>query len=126
MPHCRYGFPMHVIVTGGAGFIGAHSVRALLQRGHRVSVVDDLSHGRQEAVPEGARLSVLDVREPALFRLFEYYPLLPTALREKAVALRHGGDIGAAYRQDAIVFHPSLADRTKASTSLLLRNADPW
>ncbi len=71
MPHCRYGFPMHVIVTGGAGFIGAHSVRALLQRGHRVSVVDDLSHGRQEAVPEGARLSVLDVREPALFRLFE-------------------------------------------------------
>jgi UDP-glucose 4-epimerase len=62
---------MHVVVTGGAGFIGAHSVRALLERGHRVSVVDDLSHGRREAVPEGAKLTVLDVREPALLKLVE-------------------------------------------------------
>jgi UDP-glucose 4-epimerase len=63
--------PMHVAVTGGAGFIGAHSVRALLGRGHRVTVVDDLSHGRREAVPAEARLSVLDVRDATLARLFE-------------------------------------------------------
>jgi UDP-glucose 4-epimerase len=60
---------MHVVVTGGAGFIGAHSARALLERGHRVSVVDDLSHGRREAVPEGAALHVLDVRAPELHAL---------------------------------------------------------
>ena len=62
---------MHVVVTGGAGFIGAHSTRALLERGHRVTVVDDLSHGRREALPPGAELVVLDVRAAELFPLFE-------------------------------------------------------
>jgi UDP-glucose 4-epimerase len=62
---------MRVLVTGGAGFIGAHSVRALLDRGHRVTVVDDLSHGRREAVPEGADLVVMDIRAPEIVRLFE-------------------------------------------------------
>jgi UDP-glucose 4-epimerase len=55
---------MHVVVTGGAGFIGVHTSRALLARGHRVTALDDLSHGKQEAVPEGARLIVRDVRTP--------------------------------------------------------------
>jgi UDP-glucose 4-epimerase len=62
---------MHVLVTGGAGFIGAHSVRELLGRGHEVTVLDDLSHGRLEAVPKGAHVEVLDVRAPELLPLFE-------------------------------------------------------
>jgi UDP-glucose 4-epimerase len=62
---------MHVLVTGGAGFIGAHSVRELLGRGHEVTVLDDLSHGRLEAVPKGARFEVRDVRAPDLLPLFE-------------------------------------------------------
>ena len=61
---------MRVVVTGGAGFIGAHSARELLARGHAVDIVDDLSHGRREAVPAGAALHVLDVRAPELARLF--------------------------------------------------------
>jgi UDP-glucose 4-epimerase len=60
---------MKVVVTGGAGFIGAHSGRLLLGRGHEVHAVDDLSHGKREAVPPGATLHVLDVRSPDLFKL---------------------------------------------------------
>src|SRR3954462_12973795 len=62
---------MHVIVTGGAGFIGAHTCRALLAKGHRVTAVDDLSHGKREAVPQGAELIVLDVRDPKLMTEME-------------------------------------------------------
>ena len=45
---------MRVLVTGGAGYIGSVVTRLLLDAGHRVVVLDDLSTGHQEAVPEGA------------------------------------------------------------------------
>lgn len=38
--------PQHILVTGGAGFIGSHLVERLLSENHRVTVVDDLSTGR--------------------------------------------------------------------------------
>ena len=53
-----------VCVTGGAGFIGSHVAEALVARGHRVLIVDDLSSGRKENVPAGAELHQLDVRSP--------------------------------------------------------------
>ena len=45
----------HVLVTGGAGYIGSHAVLALLAAGYRVTVIDDLSTGWRAAVPETAR-----------------------------------------------------------------------
>ncbi len=54
---------MKALVTGGAGFIGSHLVRALLDQGHEVHVVDDLSSGHAERVAAGARLERLDVRD---------------------------------------------------------------
>jgi UDP-glucose 4-epimerase len=54
---------LRAIVTGGAGFIGSHVVEALLVRGDEVLVLDDLSAGKRENVPEGARLVVADLRE---------------------------------------------------------------
>ena len=60
---------MHVVIAGGAGFIGSHSSRLLLERGHRVSIVDDLSHGKRENVPDSATLIVQDIREPKLLEV---------------------------------------------------------
>jgi UDP-glucose 4-epimerase len=53
----------HALVTGGAGFIGSHVAHALLERGLGVTVLDNLSVGRADAVPDGARLVVGDVRD---------------------------------------------------------------
>ena len=67
---------MTALVTGGAGFIGSNLVDALLDRGERVVVVDDLTTGRRAnldaALERGAELHELDVRDaPALAALCE-------------------------------------------------------
>jgi UDP-glucose 4-epimerase len=41
---------MKVLVTGGAGYIGSHTVRALVAEGHEVKVLDNLSNGHREAI----------------------------------------------------------------------------
>jgi UDP-glucose 4-epimerase len=60
-----------VLVTGGAGFIGSHVAEALLARGHDVTVLDDLSGGFRENVPEAASFVHGTVTDAALVdRLF--------------------------------------------------------
>ena len=69
---------MHIIVTGGAGYIGSHTCLELLQAGHRVSVVDNLANSSREAINRveqlaGARITfyqvdLLDL--PALRQVF--------------------------------------------------------
>ncbi|MEU9866173.1 UDP-glucose 4-epimerase GalE [Streptomyces sp. NPDC047971] len=49
---------MTFLITGGAGYIGSHVVRAMTQAGERVVVLDDLSTGYAERVPEGVPLVV--------------------------------------------------------------------
>ncbi len=61
---------MRILVTGGAGFIGSNLVDALLDRGHAVTVIDDLSSGRREHVPEQANLIREDIRSPRLKDVF--------------------------------------------------------
>ena len=55
---------MRAVVTGGAGFIGSHVAEALLARGDEVHVLDDLSAGRRENVPDGATFHEGDIRDP--------------------------------------------------------------
>ena len=61
---------MRILVTGGAGYIGSVVAEELLADGHGVVVVDDLSKGHRQAVPEGAVLEQADVGEsPAVERI---------------------------------------------------------
>jgi len=54
---------MKVLVTGGAGFIGSHVTKLLLDRGYQVVVLDNLSHGFAENVDRRAKLIVGDIRD---------------------------------------------------------------
>ncbi len=53
------------LVTGGAGYVGSHLVAALLDRGDRVTVLDNLLTGHREAVPAGVALIVADLNNGA-------------------------------------------------------------
>jgi UDP-glucose 4-epimerase len=56
---------MRVLVAGGAGYIGSVVTSALVEAGHEVTVLDDLSTGHADAVPEGARLARASLQESA-------------------------------------------------------------
>src|SRR5215468_2513248 len=56
----------HILVTGGAGYIGGAAVRLLLQQNFQVTVLDDLSRGHRDSVPSAARLIVGNVADAAL------------------------------------------------------------
>jgi UDP-glucose 4-epimerase len=56
---------VRVLVTGGAGYIGAVTAEALLQAGHEVVVLDDLSRGHRDLVPEEAAFVAGRVDDPA-------------------------------------------------------------
>ncbi len=59
---------MHVLVTGGAGFIGSHLAERLLTGGDQVRILDDLSTGKRENLPRHAALEFVegDIRDAGL------------------------------------------------------------
>jgi UDP-glucose 4-epimerase len=65
---------LRVLVTGGAGFIGSHIVEALVARGHTVAVLDNLSSGKREQVPDGVSLYELDITDSVDAAFEEFRP----------------------------------------------------
>lgn len=62
---------MRIVVTGGAGFIGSHIADRLVEEGHEVSIVDDLSTGKKKHVNRKAELYKLDILSPKLEKVFK-------------------------------------------------------
>lgn len=61
---------MKVLVTGGAGFIGSHVVDRLVQEGHDVVIVDNLSTGKRRNINRAARFCKMDIQSWRLERVF--------------------------------------------------------
>lgn len=62
---------MNILVTGGAGYIGSHTVRALQKAGHTPIVLDNLSRGHVESLPAGVEFINMDIADPALVNLLK-------------------------------------------------------
>jgi UDP-glucose 4-epimerase len=75
---------MRILLSGGAGFIGSHVAESLLERGHEVAVVDNLSSGKRENIPEAASFYETDIRTGCL-RVFEEFG--PEALCHQAAQM---------------------------------------
>lgn len=52
-----------VLITGGAGFIGSNLADALLEEGHKVAIIDNLSTGRKENIPNKAKFYEIDITQ---------------------------------------------------------------
>ncbi len=107
----------HILVTGGAGFIGSHLVERLLKENHRVTVVDDLSTGRLEnlaAVQRHPNLTFLQSTVSGCARLPE--------LAASAQFIYH---LAAAVGVDLVVTSPIHTIRNNIhETEVLLEAAD--
>lgn len=65
-----------ILVIGGAGYIGSHMVKYLLQQGEQVLVLDNLIKGHMQAVPKGALFVQGDLRsQEAVASIFRHYPI---------------------------------------------------
>jgi len=63
-----------ILITGGAGYIGSHAVRVLLDKGHQIVVYDNCVNGHKESVPENAELFVGDLSDKEkLNQVFKKY-----------------------------------------------------
>jgi UDP-glucose 4-epimerase len=107
---------MVVLVTGGAGYIGSHTVLALVDAGERTIVLDDLSTGSREAVHQAASLIVGDAGDRALVaRLLDDHAVETVIhLAAKAVAGDSIADPIGYYHANAVTSHALIASAVAA------------
>ncbi len=88
---------MRVLVTGGAGYIGSVVTAALLADGHDVTVLDDLSTGHEDAVPEGARFVRASLHDSA--------PVLAEAAPEAVLHFAAKSLVGQSQVEPEVYWH---------------------
>ncbi len=65
---------MKVILTGGAGFIGSHVAEFYIKEGHQVLIIDDLSTGKEENIPQDSRFEKISILEyKKMEKIFEKF-----------------------------------------------------
>jgi UDP-glucose 4-epimerase len=102
-----------VVVTGGAGFIGVHSVEALVDAGAAVLVVDDLRHASYRALPSSARLEVADVAEaPARAAIEGWKP-------DAVLHLAAQGGVNRSWREPAADAHINVLGSVSVLTAAI-------
>lgn len=110
---------MRVLVTGGAGYIGSHVVRALLEAGHHPVVYDNLSTGHEAAVPD-AELVVGDVADrDSLLSLLKRTPF------DGCVHLAAKSLVGESMSDPARYFHNNVGGGLVLFDSLAAADV-PW
>jgi len=62
---------LKVLITGGAGFIGSNVADGLLEKNYKVIIVDNLSNGKKENIPPGAKFYRCDIRDKKLYDIFK-------------------------------------------------------
>ncbi|ADV68377.1 UDP-glucose 4-epimerase GalE [Deinococcus maricopensis] len=106
---------MNLLVTGGAGYIGSHTVRALQRAGYTVTVLDNLSSGHAEALPDGATLAQVD--------LLDYSAVKDTLARVRPDAIVHFAaliEVGESMKEPARYYRNNVT----GSLNLLQANAE--
>ena len=102
---------MNVLVAGGAGYIGSHAVRQLIEAGHRVVAVDNLYRGHGQAVDRRAVFHEID--------LAETHALADVLAKEKIDCVMHFAAL--AYVGESVVDPLAYYDNNTAGTISLLK-----
>jgi UDP-glucose 4-epimerase len=102
-----------VVVTGGAGFIGVHSVEALLDAGADVLVIDDLRHSSYRPLPDAARLEAADIAEEPARQAIRAWK--PTAILHLAAQ----GGVNRSWREPAMDAHINVLGTVSVLTAAI-------
>lgn len=105
-----------ILVSGGAGYIGSHTVQALIERGFKVVVVDSLVTGHRGAVAEQAIFYEGDISDTELITQIIKYQHVDAVIHFAARSL-----VGESMSKPDLYFHENTA-KTNAFVSTLIRN----